>query len=282
MLSLMAVLVVLQTVEEISDAMERKLKIVDSLLEPLRTYTMEMEILNELLQQGTLNQDQFSQSVLTARIRFLESQTTMQAGFERGFLKIIEQTADAASQMENIVTTAFDGMSSAIADLAIDGTADFGSLIRNINKMIVELVVSQAFQQLFGGETGLGGGGGGGTKKGLFGAFSGFLGGVVDSVFGIGAAAIPGVAAGGSFQVGPSSGFGGLTGHDNRLVPLRLKDGEHVEITPRGEEPGGGRGNAGTTVIFNVTTPDAQSFQASQSQLAARAARMISSGRRNM
>ena len=270
-----------KTVEEISDAMERKLEIVDSLLEPLRTYTMEMEILNQLLQEGTLNQDQFSQSVLTARIRFLESQTTMQAGFERGFLKIIEQTADAASQMENIITTAFDGMSSAIADLVVDGTADFGSLIRNINKMIVQLVVSQGFQQLFGGETGLGGEGGG-TKKGLFGAFSGFLGGIVDSIFGIGEAAIPGAAQGGSFQVGPSSGFGGLDGHDNRLVPLRLKDGEHVEITPRGEEPGGGRGSTGTTVIFNVTTPDAQSFQASQSQLAARAARMISSGRRNM
>jgi len=270
-----------KTVEEISDAIERKLEIVDSLLEPLRTYSMEMEILNQLLQEGTLNQDQFSQSVLTARIRFLESQTTMQAGFERGFLKIIEQTADAASAMENIVTTAFDGMSSAIADLVVDGTADFGSLIRNINKMIIQLVVSQAFQQLFGGKTGLGGDSGG-TSKGLFGAFSGFLGGIVDSVFGIGAAAIPGAAAGGSFQVGPSSGFGGLTGHDNRLVPLRLQDGEHVEITPRGQEPGGGRDNAGTTVIFNVTTPDAQSFQASQSQLASRAARMISSGRRNM
>jgi len=237
-----------------------------------------MQALNELMAEGALTQDQFAQSARQARVTFLDSQTSMQAGFERGFLKILESTGDIATQMEGIVTKAFDGMSSAIADLVVDGEADFGSLIRSINKMIVQLVISQAFQELFGGAKVDG--------NGLFSSFSSFLGGIVDSAFGIGGGgdapgAAPGAARGGSFTVGQGDGFGGLNGHDNRMVPLRLKSGEHVEITPRGQEPGSGS-NGGTTVVFNVSTPDAESFKASQTQLAARAARMITAGQRNM
>jgi lambda family phage tail tape measure protein len=261
------------TLEEIDAVMKAKKETIESLLAPLQQYTIMMQALNELMAEGALTQDQFAQSARQARITFLDSQTSMQAGFERGFLKILESTGDIATQMEGIVTKAFDGMSSAIADLVVDGEADFGSLIRSINKMIVQFVISQAFQELFGGAKVDG--------NGLFSSFSGFLGGLVDGLFGVGGGGAPGAARGGSFTVGQGDGFGGLNGHDNRMVPLRLKSGEHVEITPRGQEPGG-RNGGGPTVIFNVTTPDAESFKSSQTQLAARAARMITTGQRNM
>jgi phage-related minor tail protein len=169
--------------------------------------------------------------------------------------------------MENIITTAFDGMSQAIADLVVDGEADFGSLIRSINKMIVQLVVSQAFQQLFGG-TGVAGGQAGGN---IFGSlFSGFK-----SLFGL--------QTGGSFTVGSQTGIAPLPngGNDNRLVAFRAQDGEQVTVTPRGQAAGGGSTNQ-TIVNFNITTPDVQGFRASESQLAAKAARMIGRGQRNM
>tara|TARA_Y100000296_G_C5180106_1_gene264118 strand:+ start:46468 stop:49431 length:2964 start_codon:yes stop_codon:yes gene_type:complete len=257
--------------------LKEELKEVNSVLEsikgPADNYNRTLEILDELLEKGKISQAEFNTATRDSRIAFLESQTTMQAGFESGFLKIIQKTEDAASQMENIITSAFDGMSKSIADLVVDGEADFSSLIKSINKMIIQLVVSQAFQQLFGDQAGVNGGG-------LFSSFSSALGGIVDSAF-AGLSGAPGAAAGGSFTVGAGQGFGGLRGHDDRLVPLRLKTGEHVDITPRGQEPN--RGGGETHVHnWNITTPNAESFQASRSQVSARAARAVSIGRRNM
>jgi len=42
-----------------------------------------------------------------------------------------------------------------------------------------------------------------------------------------------------------------------------------------------GGGGAGTTVVMNITTPDVQGFQRSQSQIAAQMSRALSSGNRN-
>ncbi|CAN0124487.1 unnamed protein product, partial [Chrysoparadoxa australica] len=137
-----------------NQALTRAAEILDDIQEPMREYTLQVEALNRLLEEGRISQDQFTQSVRQSRIEFLNTQTDLASGFERGFLQILEKTKDVASQAEEIVTSAFDGMSQAIADLVVDGEADFGSLIRAINKQIVQLVVSQAFQTLFGGATG--------------------------------------------------------------------------------------------------------------------------------
>jgi tape measure domain-containing protein len=231
---------------------------------PAYEYQLTLEALNELLEAGRINQDEFSNSVLRARITFLDSQRDMASGLERGFLKILEKTGDFATQMEDIVTSAFDGMSQAIADLVVDGEADFGSLIKSINKQIIQLVVSQAFKQLF-GNTGISDGQAGGN---IFGSlFSGLKG-------------LFGFQNGGSFTVGSQTGIAPLPGADNRLVAFRAQDGEDVTVTPRGQKPGGG--NQQVVVNFNISTPDVNSFKQSQSQLAAKAARMISQGQRNM
>lgn len=251
-----------------NEILKKAAEIYESVRGPAYEYQLTLEALNELLKAGRINQAEFTNEVIKARIEFLNSQTDMASGMERGFLKILQKTGDYATQMENIITTAFDGMSQAIADLVVDGEADFGSLIRSINKMIVQLVVSQAFQQLFGG-TGVAGGQAGGN---IFGSlFSGFK-----SLFGL--------QTGGSFTVGANTGIAPLPngGNDNRLVAFRAQDGEQVTVTPRGQKGGTGGSTNQTIVNFNITTPDVNSFRASESQLAAKAARMIGRGQRNM
>lgn len=251
-----------------NEILKKAAEIYESVRGPAYEYQLTLEALNELLKAGRINQAEFTNEVIKARIEFLNSQTDMASGMERGFLKILQKTGDYATQMENIITTAFDGMSQAIADLVVDGEADFGSLIRSINKMIVQLVVSQAFQQLFGG-TGVAGGQAGGN---IFGSlFSGFK-----SLFGL--------QTGGSFTVGANTGIAPLPngGNDNRLVAFRAQDGEQVTVTPRGQNAGNGGSTNQTIVNFNITTPDVNSFRASESQLAAKAARMIGRGQRNM
>ena len=251
-----------------NEVLTKAAEIYEEIKGPLYNYRLELEALNELLRQGRINQDEFTNAVRSSRIEFLNTQTDMASGFERGFLKILEKTADYAKQTEDIITKAFDGMSQAIADLVVDGEADFGSLIKSINKMIIQLVMSQAFQQLFGGFGGTGiAGSGGNMFSGLFQGIKGLF----------------GFQDGGQFRVGGGMGFAPIPngGNDNRLVAFRAQDGETVTVTPKGQQPGGG-GNQNVVVNFNITTPNVESFRQSESQLAAKAARLISQGRRNM
>lgn len=100
------------------------------------------------------------------------------------------------------------------------------------------------------------------------------------------AAALTGAAA----RMGLGSLLGGLPGHyngadftvggrggvDNNLVAFRATRGERVQVTPAGQSS-----DRPVQVVFNVSTPDVAGFKRSESQLAARAARMIGRGGRN-
>lgn len=244
-----------------NEQLQEAARILDEIQQPARDYERSLAAINRLLEEGRISQDQYNQSLRGARIAFLETQTDIASGFERGFLKAIESASDFATQSEQIVTRAFDGMADALADFVVTGKADFGSFIQDINRQIVRLVVSQAFNQLFGGATG--GTGGGNIFAPLF--------------QGIGS--LIGLQRGGSFMVDSGTGPA-LTGNDNRLVAFRAQDGETVNVTPRGQSPQGTTQNVNVT--FNIQTPDVQGFQRSQSQLAAQAARVIAQGQRNL
>lgn len=256
------------------EVLERSAQIYEETQKAASQYNLTVNALNRLLKEGRINQEEFSNSILRARLTFLDTQRDMASGVERGFLRILETTGDYARQMEGIITSAFDGMSRSIADLVVDGKADFRSLIKSIDKQIVQLVISQGFQQLFGGYAGRQGGQLQGGRQ-MAPTGGGLFGGLLEGVRGL-----FGFQDGGSFQVGAQTGIAPLPGTDNRLIAFRAQDGERVTITPRGESAGGGGKNV--VVTFNITTPDVNSFRQSQGQLAAKAARMIGQGQRNM
>lgn len=106
-------------------------------------------------------------------------------------------------------------------------------------------------------------GGGGGGLGGLFGSlFGGIFGGGI------------GFATGGGFTVG---GGGGV---DSQLVQFRASPGERVEVKRPGDQSDSG--GQRQQIVFNITTPDAESFRRSESQIAARLARAAQRGRRNL
>jgi hypothetical protein len=77
---------------------------------------------------------------------------------------------------------------------------------------------------------------------------------------------------GGGFDVG---GAGGL---DSQLVQFKASPGEHVAVTPpTNVERGGSASSAGVTNVhnWNITTPDADSFQRSTGQIATRVGTMV-------
>jgi len=83
---------------------------------------------------------------------------------------------------------------------------------------------------------------------------------------------LPGRNEGADFMVG---GTGGV---DKNVVAFRASRGERVQVTPAGKAS---QGQGGGTVVFNISTPDVEGFRRSESQMAARAQRMLARGQRN-
>lgn len=81
-----------------------------------------------------------------------------------------------------------------------------------------------------------------------------------------------------AFANAPRLHGGGIAGLRSDEVPSVLQTGEEVltEDDPRHRRNGGA---AGTTVVQNIQTPDAQSFRKSQTELARQARRGLDRGR---
>lgn len=81
----------------------------------------------------------------------------------------------------------------------------------------------------------------------------------------------PGFANGGSFQVG------GATGRDQNLMAMRVSRGERVTVERPAQQQAVSSPTAGSTVqlSFNISTPDADSFRKSQSQIQTEAYRTV-------
>ncbi|MCG8492847.1 MAG: hypothetical protein MI743_14605 [Sneathiellales bacterium] len=85
------------------------------------------------------------------------------------------------------------------------------------------------------------------------------------------ASLFPGFANGGSFQVG------GAAGRDQNLMAMRVSRGERVSIERPSEQQAIPEQRVGSNVklSFNITTPDADSFRKSQSQIQTEAYRTV-------
>ncbi len=111
-------------------------------------------------------------------------------------------------------------------------------------------------------------------RRSLKGSSGGGIDGIFSSLFSGSAltSLIPGFAEGGQFKVG------GAAGRDRNLVGLRLTRGERVNVeTPaqQRQDVAGGKSvpTQNVSLSFQITTPDADSFRRSQSQIQSEALR---------
>lgn len=110
----------------------------------------------------------------------------------------------------------------------------------------------------------------------LTGLFTGFAKGGAFSSGNVRAFAKGGVVSSPTFF--PMRGGAGLMGEAGPEAIMPLTRGPDGSLGVRSQ--GGGRGGAGVTI--NISTPDAQSFRRSQSQIAASIARAVRHGEKNM
>jgi lambda family phage tail tape measure protein len=234
-------------------------------------YAAEVEKLNELLAAGAIDQQTYTRAVEEANDRALRSSQAWTDGATRFLKDYVAENQDAASATERAFGQAFSGAEDALTEfvttgkLEIQGLAD--SVLADITRMAVRQTITAPVAGLLQG-TFTGGG---------FGLFH--EGGVVGE-------RPPGVryADPGIFEHAPRYHAGGFAGSGllPDEVPIIARRGELVvppERLVRDEKPQ--REQRPITVMINVTAADANSFRASQGQIAAEMARAIDRAGRN-
>ncbi|MEM7722487.1 MAG: phage tail length tape measure family protein [Pseudomonadota bacterium] len=185
---------------------------------------------------------------------------------------MVNPTRDATtavdSEFQGLFANIGDGLGTMAARGELTWAGFFGTLL-DTGISFADRIISDVFNRL-----GQGASDAMGSANGLFSAFGGsgsgggnFLGGLASglgSMFG----SFLGLDTGGSFTVS------GRSGVDRNLVPLRLTEGEEVNVTRRGEA-----GQMGTVNVY-IQTPDPQAFTASRAQIGAQIGRAVAQGQR--
>lgn len=237
-------------------------KILDELRGPAEEYETNLAALNALMNQGKISAGEYAEKMREVRMSYLETQDGFMAGAERGLLGIVEQAGTAADGVESALTNAFTSAGDALTEFCKTGQFDFSELASSIVADLIKITVQQGIMAPIAGWMGQGMGGGG---WGGMGGAGGWIGGMVSGLLGF--------ANGGDFEVG------GVGGVDSQMVSFMATPGEKVTVHPPGRN--GSSGGDGVTVNFYVTTPDAESFKRSETQIAARLSRAVGRGRRN-
>lgn len=261
------------TMERRDELLKRLKEHLRDQLDPLGKINRDMEKEAKLLRLG--NDEREVQKKLLEDIEKLRKAGVSLSPLEQASLeqniRSLEQLKEQSKLLGDVLTRVFKGAEDAFVQFIETGKVDFkkliSSMISDIARLAFQSFVTKPLQgvlQSFLGNFLPGAGGGGG-----FGNLFSSIGSGFSNIFsGIG------FATGGDFTVG---GGGGV---DSQLVAFRASPGERVSVSRPGQE--GGNGGGSTQIVFNISTPDVQSFKASEAQLAARMARIAGRGNRNL
>jgi hypothetical protein len=234
--------------ERAADSLQREADAIKDRLDPTREYIRALERVAELQERGLLND------------REAIAETNRLAEALRNNGKAAQDSERLARDLGLTFTSAFEA--------AIGGSKSFRDILKGLESDLLKLgtrrlvtePLFKRFETILGSVMGGGGGAGGGFSS------------IVSSIAGAfgfgGGTQLPGRAAGGPV----SAGMGYLVGEKGPELFLPRQSGSIV--------PNGAMG--GSTIVFNVSTPDANSFRASQGQMLAQAQQqMARAGRRN-
>jgi lambda family phage tail tape measure protein len=232
----------------------------------------EVEKLNELLAAGAIDQQTYSRAVEDANDRALRSSQAWTDGATRFLKDYVAESQDAATATEQAFANAFSGAEDTLVGFIRSGKLEFQVLADSILADLARMTVRQTITAPLAGalQSGFAGGG-------LFGMFhDGGIAGERPPAFHYADAA--------AFEHAPRYHGGGFAGSGllPDEVPIIARRGELVvpperlvreEKTQREQRP--------ITVMINVTAADANSFRASQGQIAAEMGRAIDRASRN-
>ncbi len=182
--------------------------------------------------------------------------------------KLAEAVDEQSQRLKDAMQSVASNIESALSSAFDTGKFKAADMVRAIIKDLAMLQIRAAvLQPLFGGGPG---GGTGALGKMLAGVFHG------GGIAGLGGArrGVPALA----FANAPRFHAGGIAGLRPNEVPAILERGERV--IPKDERSS--RSGSGVPIVFNITTPDADSFRRSEGQITAMLARAANRGRRGL
>lgn len=208
------------------------------------------------------------QDQLTALEAQLGSSANMVAAFDGELARMRESMIFTGREVNTLSNGISGGLSKAFNGLVFDGMK-LSDALKSVATTIVDSVYSIAMKPVTGALGGL-------LAQGVAGAMGGLM------PFANGGAFTQGkvmpFAKGGvvsSPAMFPMRGGRGLMGEAGPEAIMPLARGPDGKL---GVQAGGGRS---VSVVMNITTPDVQGFQRSQSQVAAQVSRALARGQRN-
>ncbi len=233
-------------------------------------YADQIQRLTEMLNAGAISQDIFNKSKDKAGDDLLSKRTDPEAGILRAFKNYEKGAGDTATAIEQAFTAAMKATEDAIVNMVTSGEVSLNSLndlansiVADITRMVVQQSITGPLAKMIGGSMESGG----------------FLDSVFSSIFHEGGTAgepapsrqVPAFV----FAGAPRYHGGGIAGLKPNEVPAILERGEEVLSK-------NSRRSSPINLVMNISTPDANSFRASQAQVSAEAARGINRARRNL
>lgn len=197
----------------------------------------------------------------------LAGATVLTASFQQELLGMQSSISLAEKEARGLSRSLSRGLRGAFGDLVLEG-AKLSDVLGNVAQQMIRTTFNQALSPITDTLSGVVTGGLGSLFGGLFGSANG-------NVFAGGrhtAFANGGIVNGPT--VFPMRGGTGLMGEAGPEAIMPLSRGADGKLGVRG-------GSSHVTVNMNISTPDAQSFRQSQTQVAAGVSRAISRGNRN-
>lgn len=261
-----------QAREKLDKLKEEGKQLTDSDKTATEAYADQIAKLNELLNAGAISQNIYNRAKSKAAEQLLAGRTDPQAGALRAFASYQKEAENSAGAVEKAFSSAMKATEDAIVNMVTSGKISLSSLGDFANSIVADITRMFVQKSITGP---------------LFKALSGSMesGGFLDTVFS--SIFHEGGVAGGTapsrqvpafvFAGAPRYHGGGIAGLKPDEVPAILQRGE--EVVSRKDRQ---RRSAGVNVVMHITTPDANSFRASQGQISANAARGIRKANRNL
>lgn len=197
-------------------------------------------------QDGTIGEQEYQTVLrqLNKEQADLEAKTVgFASGIKAALADFAADTKVSGQLMHDVIGKGLQGLEDNFAQMVATGKASWSSLISDMETMLLKSAIHNILNSLFGKLGGLFGGGGGEGGGGFFGSIFGSFGG--------------GKAIGGGVQPGTTY----LVGEKG---PELFTPNSAGTIIPNGQMAGGG---ASVVQNWNISTPDADSFRRSKSQI---------------
>lgn len=131
----------------------------------------EQRRLNQLFQEGRITAEQYAVAQDQIALRGLQAARTLEAGFQRAFIKLKQEAEDLAAVGERVIDVFANQATDALVEFATTGQFSFKefatAILTDLIRIIARLLIVQALQAAIGG---LGGGAGGAAVNAAAGA----------------------------------------------------------------------------------------------------------------